>query len=63
MLRRFINPILIFPICFYINSQEVLLSETKNNILEIPQEKESKKFLQYSEIEKIITNENFKIVK
>ena len=58
MLRRFINPIIIFPICFYINSQEVLLSETKNNIVEILQEKESEKFLQYSEIEKIIIQNN-----
>ena len=35
MLRKLIKPILVFPICLYINSQKALLSETKNNIEDI----------------------------
>ena len=50
MLRKFIHPILIFPICFFINSQKALLSETNNNIEEVIKEKESEIFLNYSEI-------------
>ena len=32
MLRKFIYPILFFPLFLYINSQKPLLSEPKNNI-------------------------------
>ena len=38
MLRKYINPILVFPFCFYINCQKALLSETTNNIDEKPKD-------------------------
>ena len=57
MLRRLIKPILVFPLCLYINFHNALLSETKNNIEEIIQEKEDQIFINFSEIE-IITLKN-----
>ncbi len=58
MLRRFINPILAFPICLSINSHEAILSQTKNNIEEILQEKENQILINYSEIDNITLKNN-----
>ena len=58
MFRRLKNPILIIPLCLYINVQEALLSDTKNSIEEILQEKETQIFLNYSEIDNIIVKNN-----
>ena len=58
MLRRFINPILVFPICLFFNPSKTLLSETSNNIEEVIQEKENQIFLNYSEIDNIILRNN-----
>ena len=58
MLRRFIKPILVFPLCLYINSQKALLSETNNNIEEILKENETQIFLSYSEINNFILKNN-----
>ncbi len=58
MFRKFIYPILLFPLCLYINSQKALLSETINNIDEVIKEKENQIFLSYSEIEKITLKNN-----
>ena len=58
MLRRLIKPILVLPLCVYINSQEAVLSETKNNIEEILQEKETQIFINYSEINYITSKNN-----
>ncbi len=58
MLRRFLNPILIFPLCLFINPPETLLSKTRNNIEEVIQENENQIFLNYSEIENIILKNN-----
>ena len=58
MLRKLINPILAFPLCLYINSQKALLSETKDQIEEILQEKESQIFINYSEIKNIVIKNN-----
>ena len=55
MFRRFINPILIFPLCLLINSPKAILSETSNNIEEALQEKENQIFVNYSEIDGIIS--------
>jgi len=58
MLRKFIYPILFFPLCLYINSQKALLSETKNNIEEVLKEKETQIFLNYSVLEDITLKNN-----
>ena len=58
MLRRLIKPILVFPLCLYINSQKALLSEPQNNIEEILQEKENQIFLNYSEINNLTLKNN-----
>ena len=58
MLRKFIHPIIVFPFCLYINSQEALLSKTNNNIEEILQEDKNQIFLNYSEIDNIILKNN-----
>jgi len=58
MLRKFINPILIFPICLCINSQKALFSEPKSKIEEILQEKETQIFLNFVDIENIILKNN-----
>ena len=58
MLRRFIKPILFFPLCLYINFQEALLSESKNNIEEILQEKEDQIFIKFSDIDSITLKNN-----
>ncbi|MDC3137804.1 TolC family protein [Prochlorococcus sp. AH-716-I19] len=58
MLRKLIYPILVFPFCLYIYSQEALLSKTKNNIEEILQENKSQILLNYSEIDNITLKNN-----
>ena len=58
MFRRFINPILVFPLWLVINSQEALLSKTSSNIEEVIQEKGNQIFLNYSEIDKIVLKNN-----
>ena len=58
MLRRFIKPILVFPLCLYINFQKALLSEPKNNIEEILQEKEDQIFINFSDIDSITLKNN-----
>ncbi len=56
MLRRVINPILFLPLALSINSINVLSSETKNNKDNILGENRNKLFINYEEIEKIISN-------
>ena len=56
MLRRVINPILFLPLALSINSINVLSSETKNNKDNILGENPNKLFINYEEIEKIISN-------
>ena len=58
MLKRLIKPILVFPICLYLNYPKATLSESKNNIEEILQEKETQVFINYSEINNIILKNN-----
>ena len=58
MLRRYINSILVFPICLFITNQEALLSETSNNIEEVLQERENQIFINYSEIDNFILKNN-----
>ena len=55
MLRRVINPILFFPLALSINSVNVLSSETKNNLNNTLGENPNKLFVNYEEIEKIIS--------
>ena len=56
MLRRVINPILFLPLALYINSINVLSSETKNYIDNVLEEKSNNPFVSYQEIEKIVLN-------
>ena len=58
MLRKLINSFLVLPLSLYISPQKAVLSETKNHIDEILQEKEHEIFLDYSEIKKIILDNN-----
>ena len=58
MLRKLINSFLVLPLSLYISPQKAVLSETKNHIDEILQEKEDEIFLDYSEIKKIILDNN-----
>ena len=58
MLRKLINSFLVLPFSLYISPQKAVLSETKNHIDEILQEKEDEIFLDYSEIKKIILDNN-----
>ncbi len=58
MLRKLIHPILVFPLCLYIISQEALLSKPNNNIEEILEENETQIFLNYSEINNITLKNN-----
>jgi outer membrane protein TolC len=56
MLRRVINPILFLPFALFINSKDVLSSETKNYIDNVLEEKSNTLFISYQEIEKIVLN-------
>ena len=58
MLRKLINSFLVLPLSLYISHQKAVLSETKNHIDEILQQKEDEIFLDYSEIKKIILDNN-----
>jgi outer membrane protein TolC len=49
---------LVFPLCFYINSQEALLSKPNNNITEILKENETQIFLNYADINNITLKNN-----
>ena len=57
MLRKFINPILVFPLCLYINNQKALLSEA-NNFEKIIQENENQIYINYAEIDNITLKNN-----
>ena len=57
MLRKLINSILFLPLAFCINPGSVVLSSETNNIVNTVLEEESNKpFVNYQEIEKIISN-------
>ena len=58
MHRKFINSILFFPICLYINSPKALLSETKNNIEKVLKEKATQIYVDYSDIVDITLKNN-----
>ncbi len=58
MLRRLINPILVFPLCLFINSQKAILSETIDNIDKILKEKETQIFLNYLDVNNMIIKNN-----
>ena len=62
MLRRVINPILLFPIALCINSVNVLSSETKNYIDNVLEEKSNIPFISYQDIEKIVLNNNQELI-
>ena len=62
MLRRVINPILLFPIALCINSVNVLSSETKNYIDNVLEEKSNIPFISYKDIEKIVLNNNQELI-
>ena len=56
MLRRVINPILLFPLALCINSLNVLSSETKNYIDDVLEKELNKNYIDYQDIEKIVLN-------
>ena len=56
MLKKIIKPILFLPLALFINSLEVLPNEKKDLIDQVLEEKSNKPFVNYQEIEKIITN-------
>ena len=56
MLKKVINPILLFPLALFINSQNVSSSNTKDYIDKVLEEKSNKPFINYQKIEKFILN-------
>ena len=56
MLKKVINPILLFPLALFINSQNVSSSNTKDYIDKVLDEKSNKPFINYQKIEKFILN-------
>ena len=56
MLKKIINPFLLLPLVLIFSSQRALLSETKSYIDEILEDKDDKIFIDYSEIDEIILN-------
>jgi len=56
MLRRVINPILLFPLTLSINTVNVLSGETKNYIDNVLEARSNITFVDYQEIEKLILN-------
>ena len=56
MIRKIISTTLFIPFVLFVTSQKVILSETRNYIDEILEEKDDKIFIDYSEIDKIILN-------
>ena len=58
MLRKIINLFLFLPLSFHLTSYQALLSETKDYIDEVIEEKEDQVLVDYEEISKIIINNN-----
>ena len=58
MLRKLIRSLIVLNLSFYVTSQRAILSESKDYIDQILQEKEDKVFIDYSEIKKIILENN-----
>ncbi len=58
MLRKLIKPILFFPLCLYLTAPKSILSETGTFIDQVLEEKEDKFFVDYSEINEIIIQNN-----
>ena len=56
MLRRVINPFLLFPLTLSLNHSNVLSSENQNYIDNVLKEKSNITFVDYQEIGKIILN-------
>jgi outer membrane protein TolC len=56
MFRKIINSILFLPLALFINPQNIIAGETKDHIDKVIEEKSSKPFISYQEIEKIILN-------
>jgi len=56
MLRKVINPFLLFPLTLSMNTFNVLSSETKNYIDDVLEEKSNITFIDYQEIEKLVLN-------
>ena len=56
MFRKITNPILFIPLILCVTSNKVILSETKNYIDQILQEKGDKIFVNYEEIDEFILN-------
>ena len=56
MIRKIISTTLFIPFILFVTSQKAILSETRNYIDEILEEKDDKIFIDYSEIDKIILN-------
>ena len=56
MLRKVINPLLLFPLTLSMNTFNVLSSETKNYIDNVLEEKSNITFVDYQEIEKLVLN-------
>ena len=54
MIRKIISTTLFIPFILFLTSQRAILSETRNYIDEILEEKDDKIFIDYSEIDKII---------
>ena len=56
MLKKIINPILFLPLALFINSLEVRSNEKKDLIDKVLEEKSSKPFITYQEIENLVLN-------
>ncbi len=56
MLKKVINPILLFPLALFINSQNVSSSNTKDYIDKVLEEKSNKPFINYQKIDEFILN-------
>ena len=58
MLRKVINPFLLLPLTLSMNTFNVLSSEIKNYIDNVLEEKSNITFVDYQEIEKLVTERN-----
>ncbi len=54
MLRRVINPLLFLPLAFLIHSKDLLSNENKDFIDQVLEEKSSKTFISYEDLEKFV---------
>ena len=61
MLRKFIQQILVLPFCLYVVSNKSLLSQTKDNIDEVLQEKIEKLTIDYTTIDQLISQNNLEL--